>query len=109
MAILSKTKNIYRALPSWVTAGARLVPDGLLFGASYRNCKPSVDCVELSKNIKFALEYSREHTMWGRENIPAGVSEFEAEEVLRGLPVIGSDEVAKRPELFVSDESSDIN
>lgn len=109
MAILPKIKQLYRALPPWMTAGVRLVPDGLVFGNSYRDCRPSVNNAGCGRNIKNVLEYARIHTVWGKNNIPAGIRISETEEALKSLPVVGSEDLAAAPELFISDESTEVN
>lgn len=109
MALLQKIKNVYRALPPWMTVGVRLVPDGVLFGGSYRKCMPSVGATDVRLNLKSALDYARVHTAWGREHVPADIRGEDAAEILRGLPVVSSDELATEPERFVSDEATDYN
>ena len=109
MALLQKIKNLYRALPPWMTAGVRLVPDGVLFGKSYRKCIESVNAANVRSNLKSALDYAREYTAWGREHVPANIRGEDAADILRGMPVVSSDELAAEPKRFVSDEATDYN
>ena len=109
MAILQKIKNLYRSLPPWMTAGVRFIPDGALFGKSYRKCQTSVNVGDVISNLRAALDYDREHTAWGREHVPVNICGEEAVEILRKLPVVGSDVLAAEPERFVSDEATDYN
>ncbi len=109
MAVLQKIKNLYRALPPWMTAGVRLVPDGLLFGKSYRTCNPSVDARLHGVNLKNALEYARAHTEWGCENIPERIRADDAAALVRTLPVVSSEELAANPARFTSDEANGRN
>ena len=109
MAILQKIKNLYRSLPPWMTAGVRFVPDGVLFGKSYRMCQTSVNIVDVGSNLRVALDYAREPTVWGREHVPMNICDEEAVEILRRLPVVSSDKLAAEPERFVSDEATDYN
>ena len=109
MALLQKIKNLYRALPPWMTAGVRLVPDGVVFGKSYRKCLASVNVANVRSNLKIALDYAREHTASGGEHVPADIRVEDAAEILRGMPVVSSDELAAEPERFVSDEATDYN
>lgn len=109
MALLQKIKNLYRALPPWMTAGVRIVPDGVLFGMSYRKCLTSVNAADVRSNMKIALDYAREHTAWGREHVPADIRGEDAADILREIPVVSSDELAAEPGLFVSDEARDYN
>ena len=76
--MLQQLKNIYRALPPWVTAPVKYVPNGVLFGKSFRTCRPRTDLDCLGVNLKTALDYAREHTVWGREHIPANVTAVDA-------------------------------
>ena len=103
MAILQKIKNFYRTLPPWMTAGVRLVPDGILFGKSYRASNPSVDAALYGIKLKNALDYAREHTEWGRENVPAKICAEDAEALVRTLPIVSSEELAASPARFTSD------
>lgn len=109
MVVLQKVKNIYRALPLWVTAPMRYVPDGLLFGASFRRCVPQTDVGCLGANLKVTLDYAREHTTWGREHIPAAVSVLDAEKICADIPCVDAAELAAEPERFVSDDATDFN
>jgi len=109
MALLQKIKNLYRALPPWMTAGVRIVPDGVLFGMSYRKCLTSVNAADVRSNMKIALDYAREHTVWGREHVPSDIRGEDAAEIMSGMPVVSSDELAAEPERFVSDEATDYN
>ena len=60
-------------------------------------------------NLKKALDYARLHTVWGRDNIPKGIAEDEAESALRSLPLVGSEELAACPDRFTSDEFTPLN
>ena len=104
MSVLQRVKNLYRELPPWMTAGVRFIPDGILFGKSYRICNPSSDMVLNGANLKNALDYTREHTEWGRENIPTKLSLEDSEKLVRTLPTVSSEELAANPERFTSDE-----
>lgn len=109
MAALQKIKNVYRALPPWMTAGVRIVPDGMLFGKSYRECRPSIVVADVGRKLKVALDYAREHTEWGREHVMEDVRAENAMEIIRELPVVGSEELAAEPGRFVSDEATEFN
>ena len=102
-------KRIYGCLPSFLTVGLKYVPDGLLFGTSYRACTPSTDCNIIGHNVKMALDYAYKHTAWGRENIPEVINESDATELLKTLPVVSSEELAANPDRFISDEATDLN
>lgn len=107
--LLQKIKDVYRGLPLWVTASVKYIPDGLLFGSSFRRCLPRTDVGCLGANLKAALDYAREHTAWGREHIPVAVSAVDAEEVCADLPCVESAELAAESERFISDEATDFN
>lgn len=107
--MLQIVKKVYRSLPSWVTAPVRYIPDGLLFGQSFRRCVPRIDTACLGENIKRTLDYAREHTVWGRETIPEKIVAEEAEEVLSKLPTIGSEDLNADNARFVSDEATRFN
>ncbi len=107
--MLKQLKSVYRALPPWFTAPVRYIPDGILFGKSYRRCIPRTNTDCLGDNIKQALDYAREHTIWGRETIPEKIAAEEAEGVLSELPVIGSDDLNTDGTRFVSDEVTRFN
>lgn len=109
MSVLQKIKSLYRALPPWTTAGVRLVPDGVLFGKSYRAYNPSVDVRSHGVNLKNALDYAREHTEWGRENIPQKIHAEDAEALVRTLPIVASEELASNSAQFTSDEANGRN
>lgn len=109
MTFLQGIKNLYRALPPWMTAGVRLVPDGILFGRSYRASNPSVDAALYGINLKNALEYARVHTEWGRENIPINIPAEDTESFVRTLPIVSSEELAANPARFTSDEANGRN
>ncbi len=107
--MLQIIKKIYRSLPAWVTAPVRYIPDGLLFGRSFRRCVPRIDTACLGENIKRTLDYTRDHTAWGRETIPEKILAEEAEGVLSELPAIGSEDLNADGGRFVSDEATQIN
>lgn len=109
MAVLQRMKDLYRALPPWVTAPVKYIPDGLLFGASFRGCVPRTDVGCLGENLKAALDYVREHTAWGREHIPAAVSVMDAEKICADIPCVDTAELAAEPERFISDEATEFN
>ena len=109
MALLQKIKCLYRALPPWVTAGVRFIPDGILFGKSYRECRTSVAVQDVQRNLKIVLDYVREHTSWGREHIPTEIQEDRASQILKSIPVVSSEELSANPGLFVSNEATDFN
>ena len=107
--MLKQFKSIYRALPPWLTVPVRYIPDGILFGKSYRRCVPRTDTDCLGENIKRALDYVRKHTAWGRETIPEKIVAEEAEGVLSELPTIGSEDLNADSARFVSDEATRFN
>lgn len=109
MAILQRVKDLYRALPPWVTAPVKYIPDGMLFGASFRRCVPRTDVGCLGENLRAVLDYAREHTAWGREHIPVAVSATDAEKICADISCVGTAELAAEPERFISDEATDIN
>ena len=107
--MLQLLKSIYRSLPPWVVAPVRYIPDGLLFGKSFRQCEPRSDTGCLKANIKRTLDYAREHTIWGREHIPSVIEVQDAMKIIADLPCVTSAEVAAEPEKFISDEANDFN
>ena len=107
--LLQRVKDFYRALPPWVTTPVKYIPDGVLFGASFRRCVPRTDAGCLGENLKATLDYARVHTAWGRENIPVQIAVGDAERVSADLPCVTSAELAADPRRFVSDESTDVN
>ena len=107
--LLQRVKDFYRSLPPWVTAPVKYIPDGVLFGASFRACVPRTDVGCLGENLKAALGYAREHTAWGREKVPARIDAADAEKILADLPCVTSAELAADPRRFVSDEATDVN
>ena len=109
MALLQKIKNLYRTLPPWVTAPVKCIPDGLLFGKSFRRCVPRIDLGYLSENIKRTLDYAREHTIWGHEHIPSVIEVTDALKIISDLPCVDTAEVAAEPQKFISDEANDFN
>lgn len=109
MINLQSIKDMYRALPPWLTAAVKYIPDGLLFGKSFRSCLPRTDLDCLGGNLKVALDFAREHTIWGRENIPGRIVVDDAEKVVADLPVVSSQDISAEPDKFVSDLATDFN
>lgn len=107
--MLQQLKNIYRSLPPWVTAPVKYVPNGVLFGKSFRTCEPRTDLDCIGENLKTALDYAREHTVWGREHIPTNIAAVDAEKIVADLPCVTSAELAAEPERFESDEANRFN
>ena len=107
--MLKQLKYLYRALPPCVTSWLHFIPDSMLFGKRYRKCSPEIDMRLCGKNLKEVLDYAREHTKWGSENIPANFLAEDAEALVRTLPVVTSEELAAKPESFISDESNGYN
>lgn len=107
--MLQIIKKIYRSLPPWMTAPIRCVPDGFLFGKSFRQCTPRIDTICLGVNIKRTLDYAREHTIWGREHIPSVIEVTDALKIIADLPCVETAEVAAEPQKFISDEVNDFN
>ncbi len=104
--MLKQLKGVYRRMPSWLTAPVKYVPNGLLFGSSYRRCCPTTDISLVPRNLKSILDYTREHTEWGKLHIPHNVVEDEAERILASIPIIDSEQLHTSPQQFVS---SDVN
>ena len=109
MSLLQTVKTVYRGLPPWTTAWLRLVPDEILFGNGYRTTDPSTDFNLVRHNLKKALDYSRAHTVWGRENVPEKIDADEVESLILTLPTVTSDELASEPGRFTSDTASASN
>ncbi len=92
-----------------MTAGVRFIPDRVLFGKSYRECRTSVSVQDVQRNLKTMLDYVREHTSWGREHVPTEIQEDSVLQILRGIPVVSSEDLSANPEMFVSNEATDFN
>ena len=109
MIALGKIKELYRSLPPWMTAFVKYVPDSVLFGKSYRTCVPTCDVGAVQTNLKTTLDYSREHTEWGRLNIPKTVALKDAESIVRQLPTVTSEQLRGEVGKFVSNEATAFN
>lgn len=109
MELLKTIKTIYREMPPWSTAWLRSVPNAVLFGKGYRGATPSISQNEMRLNLKKALDFSRAHTLWGRENIPEDIVLDEVEDVIKTLPTVTSAELAANPQRFLSDTASASN
>ncbi len=107
--MLLQLKKLYRSLPPQLTAPLKYVPDGVLFGGGFRTCVPRTDLCCLGSNLKTALDYARDHTVWGRENIPNHITVEDAEKVVADLPIVGSQDISAAPDKFVSNGATDFN
>lgn len=109
MAFLQRIKDLYRSLPPCVTTPVKYAPDGVLFGASFRNCVPQTDVGYLGCNLKCALDYARDHTEWGHRYVPTQIKLEDAQNIVGDLPVVGSEDITAHPDWFVSDQATDFN
>ena len=70
--MLDKIKNIYSSIPKGNLKFLKFIPNHILFGGSYSKFENEVsfDKKRIAENLFNILEYSREFTAYGKENIP---------------------------------------
>jgi phenylacetate-CoA ligase len=104
--MLDKLKNIYSSIPKENLKSLKYIPDFVLFGSSYVKFKKEVsfDRKIVAKNLLGVLEYSRKHTIYGKDNIPKDFSVNEVFEVLNSLPVTTSKDLSNNIDYFKSNE-----
>ncbi len=107
--MLDKFKQLYSILPSGITKCLRYMPDRFLFGASYRSTIPSFNKDLQKRNLYKIIHYSRETTLFGKENYPNKFSVDEVYSVLDSLPSITSKMISSSPADFISDKFSSRN
>jgi phenylacetate-CoA ligase len=109
--MLNLIKNIYETLPKNYLKFLKYIPDRVLFGKSYVEWKDKVsfDKNIIDKNLYEMLNYAREHTLYGKENIPKDFYIDESKKVLEELPLVSSYDVATNFEYFISDEYNKFN
>lgn len=107
--MLSQLKKAYRLLPPSLTGWLHFVPDSVIFGKSYRSCSPDDSKAVVESDLKRALDYSREHTEWGRAHIPQRIFKEEALSVVKSLPIVSSEELRADAHSFVSDQANKFN
>jgi phenylacetate-coenzyme A ligase PaaK-like adenylate-forming protein len=109
--MLSDIKKIYDSLPKEHLKFLRYIPDRVLFGKSYIEWKSKVsfDKNLFDKNLFDTLNYTREHTLFGRDHIPLKFDLFEAKNVLESLPIISSYDVSTNLDYYTSDEFNRFN
>jgi len=109
--MLQILKKINYLLPPWAVLPLKYLPEKIIFGLGYKEeCKNlSFKDNIVSINLFEILNYARQHTVYGRENIPRDFSQEEAVDVLKGLPKISSSDLSRNLQYFISDEFSSVN
>lgn len=104
--MLKQLKKIYDQLPKKYIKFLKYIPDRVLFGKSYMEwgSKVSFDKNIIDANLVEILNYAREHTEYGRQNIPQNVTPANAREVLESLPLVSSYDLSTNLEYYISDE-----
>jgi phenylacetate-CoA ligase len=106
--MLDKFRKIYTSLPKGLVGFLRWTPNNRLYGSHYSAIRNNIsfDPDVIVPNLNYILNYARNHTVFGRENIPSAFKTEEAVAVLKSLPLISSDDIAKNIGWFSSDEYS---
>ncbi len=109
--MLDKVKKIYELLPKEKLIFLRFIPDRVLFGKSYEKTKRKISykTKDINKNLYETLNYAREHTLFGKDNIPKNFKMEESIKILESLPLISSHELATNLSYYVSDEFNKLN
>lgn len=109
--MLSLLKNYYNKLPRKYLSILKYFPDILLYGSSYINTrkKISLGCEYFMKNLYDILNYSREYTSYGKENIPKKFCIDESFDVLKYLTFINSNDLADNLEYYTSSKFNSFN
>jgi len=109
--MLGNIKKIYDSLPKEYLKFLKYIPDRVLFGSKYIEWKKRVNFDKniVNKNLFDILTYAREHTHFGKNNIPKKFYIDESENVLEELPLISSNDIATNFEYYISDEYNSFN
>ena len=109
--MLKTLKKINYLLPAWGTAPLKHIPENIIFGRSYSATKKKVSFEEkiVKDNLFNALMYAREHTQFGKENIPSEFSKEEVLLVLQNLPKMSSKDLVDNLPYYISDEANKHN
>ena len=104
--MLKKLKTIYDTLPKEYISFFKYIPDRLLFAKSYYEWKNKIsfDKNIIDKNLLDILNYSREHTKYGKEHIPKDLAITNVKRVLESLPLVSSYDLSTNLDYYISDE-----
>ena len=104
--MLSTLKATYDRLPKEKMTFLKHIPDRVLFGKSYKAFQPKVsfDKNLIDQNLFGVLNYSRENTVFGEENIPKKIYVDEVKEIVASLPLISSSDLSSNLDYFTSRE-----
>jgi len=109
--MLQNLKKIYDNIPKKYVSFLKYLPDKLLFGKSYLNWKEKVsfDKSIVDKNLLEILNYSRENTQFGKDNIPENITLDNVKNTLDSLPLVSSYDLSTNLDYYISDEFKDKN
>ena len=109
--MLNVIKKIYTALPCNRVSLLKYIPDQFLYGSRYQYIKNniSISKSELGARLLRQLTYTRNHTAFGKENIPKEIQIDEVFSVLEDVPEITSSDLAENIGYFKSDEYNKLN
>jgi len=107
--MLNKLKSIYEHLPKSHLRFLKNTPNRILFGESYYRTNPSFEKTVIEKNLCKILNYSRDHTQYGKDNIPKEITPENSKEVLESLPLISSRDISSNLSYFSSNEYNRTN
>jgi phenylacetate-CoA ligase len=109
--MLQQLKKVYDKLPKKYIKFLRHIPDKILFGKSYLTWKNKVsfDKNIVDENLSEILNYARENTAFGKDNIPSNIRKENAKEILESLPLITSYDLSTNLDYYISKEFKDKN
>jgi len=109
--MLSELKLAYDKLPKEQLKFLKYIPDRMLFGKQYKTYynKVSFDKNQIEYNLLNILNYSRNNTNFGRENIPKKIYLDEVQDVLKDLPLISSSDLSENLDYYISKEFQNKN
>jgi phenylacetate-CoA ligase len=104
--MLQQLKKTYDKLPKKYIKFLKYIPDKVLFGKSYLVWKNEVsfDKNIIDKNLCEILNYARENTAFGKDNIPNNITQENAKEVLESLPLVSSYDLSTNLDYYISKE-----
>ncbi len=109
--MLDKIKAVYNKLPKGNLKFLKKLPNRLLFGKSYIDYKNKISTQHafISANILDALNYSCVHTEYGKNYIKSVVTENEALDFLKSIPLINTSDLSENLDNYTSKEYTNLN
>ena len=102
--MLSNFKKIYDKLPKRYIGFIKHLPDKVVYGSPYLKWKNKIsfDKSVIDTNLLDTLNYTRDNTQFGKENIPKNLELTNIRSVLESLPLVSAYDISTNLDYYIS-------